>query len=501
MIKSKILCIVPYNGIKTLIQNLQEEYETLEIETYVADMERAVALANTLLLEDYTAIISRAGSVDLLSQVSPVPVLDIGITIYDMLRAVRTAQGYGGRFAVVGFAPITEYATILNDLLAYELDVVTIQSMDTIPTQLEQLKAQGYELIVGDAITCRYSKKAGLNTNLIQSDTTSVRKVLDECVRWQKAPSFVKFGSGMFGSGMIDRSNKIPAVMLETFVSSSIEFMTAMQNMKDYAGTHLSVMLYGPIGTGKDSFAQGIYTMSEQYKKSFITIDCRKYYKKDWQMLMSEKSLLLDKGNTIYFKHIHRLSERDKKELVEFLENTMIYKSNRLIFSSEQEEIAIKMTVDAVSIKIPGLSNRRDDIPKLAQIYMSEMNVDLNKNIVGIEPGAKALLQSYGWHHNITQLKWIMRELVATCKHMYIDEALVQRVLEKEVNLSNKQYSVQEMDQGTVMIKVEGTLEQMIDQIVEVVLHQENMNQSKTSKRLGIGRSTLWRKIKYDTPK
>ena len=59
-------------------------------------------------------------------------VLDVGISIYDVLRTIRLAQNYNGRFAVVGFHSIIYYAIILKDILRYEFDIFTLKSTDEI---------------------------------------------------------------------------------------------------------------------------------------------------------------------------------------------------------------------------------------------------------------------------------------------------------------------------------------------------------------------------------
>lgn len=180
----KILAIAPYKGLKELLEEAAVNYDSIELDYYIADMSQGVSVARSLNLCKYNAIISRAGSVKLLEEISPIPVVDVGIGFGDMCRAVKMASERKCRFAVVAFPMISHYAYALNDFLSYDVEIHTVCSEDEIFECLSRLSKEGCGLIVGDVITTTHAKGFNFDTILITSDINCAHKALEECVRW-----------------------------------------------------------------------------------------------------------------------------------------------------------------------------------------------------------------------------------------------------------------------------------------------------------------------------
>ena len=62
----------------------------------------------------------------MIGKVTHIPVIEISLSVYDILRAMKLAENYSDKYAVVGFPGITGSAHLLCDLLQYKLDIVTI---------------------------------------------------------------------------------------------------------------------------------------------------------------------------------------------------------------------------------------------------------------------------------------------------------------------------------------------------------------------------------------
>ncbi|NLN41389.1 MAG: hypothetical protein GX160_05270 [Clostridiales bacterium] len=148
----------------------------------------------------------------------------------------------------------------------------------------------------------------------------------------------------------------------------------------------------------------------------------------------------------------------------------------------------IKNKMHALSIVVPELNQRREDIPNLISLYISEYNSLYGKQVIGLEDDAKALLQDFNWVGNIDQLKRVVQELVVLAETSYIDYDTVKNVLKDEVPHSETP--------RVYNINLNNTLDKITSDIIGIVLKEENYNQSRASKRLGISRSTLWRKLK-----
>lgn len=183
MKKIKILGIAPYEGMGLIMQKLAEERQDLELDMFVGDLEQGAALVQQHLHKGYDAIISRGGTATLISHVTQVPVIEVTLSVYDILRAIKLAENYTDRYAIVGFANIAQNAQALCSLLRYDIDIFTIQNDQEIPELLCTLKKQGYHMILCDMITNTIAKRLGLNTILITSGNESIATAFDQAVR------------------------------------------------------------------------------------------------------------------------------------------------------------------------------------------------------------------------------------------------------------------------------------------------------------------------------
>ena len=136
------------------------------------------------------------------------------------------------------------------------------------------------------------------------------------------------------------------------------------------------------------------------------------------------------------------------------------------------------------------MSENLSNLPKIASLYINYLNTLHGKNIIGLEPEAFTLLQNYSWHYNYDQLIRILTELVLSSEVSMITAYAVKQLLKKEKSY----YDSKARPDTAPHIDFDGkTLDQITNEIISEVLNQENGNQSRTAKRLGISRSTLWR--------
>lgn len=293
--------------------------------------------------------------------------------------------------------------------------------------------------------------------------------------------------------------NEAPQISIDTFSARSENFQNLIDKTKSYAPLKTPILIIGARGTGKDSIAYTIYRNSMFHKNPFIVIDAKYISNQKWvELLESEDSLFLNNGYCIYIKNIHLLNESSQKMFESYLVSSNLHKRNKLIFSTIKEAshsldnncllYFIKNKMHALSIVVPELNQRREDIPNLISLYISEYNSLYGKQVIGLEDDAKALLQDFNWVGNIDQLKRVVQELVVLAETSYIDYDTVKNVLKDEVPHSETP--------RVYNINLNNTLDKITSDIIGIVLKEENYNQSRASKRLGISRSTLWRKLK-----
>ena len=258
------------------------------------------------------------------------------------------------------------------------------------------------------------------------------------------------------------------------------------------------VLIKGESGTGKDRMAELLYSHSKYCNFPCYIIDCDIATDEDIQNLITGKSSpFTDENTTFYFRHISSLSKELLARLFAYITKNNLHKRNRLLFSviiDEQNdtqrfkiEQTLKYELDCLSLHLPPLRQRIDDIPSVSNLYINEFNIKHGNQISGIEPEAMSLLQGYHWPQNLRQLKHVLSEACVQTSATYISKETIASLLRKE-----RLADVPSMSANN-SVDLNQSLDDIIYEIACAVLANENMNRTKTAKRLGISRTTLWR--------
>lgn len=265
-----------------------------------------------------------------------------------------------------------------------------------------------------------------------------------------------------------------------------------------YASMNTPVLITGERGTGKDCFAYYIYAHSRLKHNSFIVIDVNLLDEKGWNFLLkSDNSPLMETGFTIYFLRMNKATPEQRQQFLIYLKNSRVATVNRLMFSYTAEHrddlqddlyLYLAETMLCLQLHIPPLSQRPEDIPTLVGLYINAVNVQHGTRVIGLTHDAMLALQNHTWKRNADQLFQAVRDLVVNAKTSYVSEEQVQALL------SRKRRSTPVLQESNV--DLDRPLDEITRDIVLRVYEAENMNQTRTAKRLGISRSTLWRMLK-----
>lgn len=180
--RTRILGIAPYEGMNTAMKNAAQAYPNIQMDVYTGDLDEGVAIVQRMLPNTYDCIISRGGTATLIRQVTDLPVVEIHISVYDVLRTMKLAENYSSLYAIVGFPSVTEAAHTLCDLLGYTLNILTVQCADEVPVTLERLKEEGYRMVVCDMVTHTVARRMGLDAFLITSGIESLHEAIDQAL-------------------------------------------------------------------------------------------------------------------------------------------------------------------------------------------------------------------------------------------------------------------------------------------------------------------------------
>ena len=178
----RVLGIAPYEGMKTLMSSVVADYPQIDLTLFVGDMEQGLEIARSNFHGDYDVVISRGGTAKMLQKNLALPVIEIDISMYDILCALKLADGLTGKTAMVSFANITSSAHLLCDLMKYNMDIYTIDSAEAVEPTLRQLEKNDYQSILCDMISNTTAKRLGLNSFLITSGVDSIRKAFDQAL-------------------------------------------------------------------------------------------------------------------------------------------------------------------------------------------------------------------------------------------------------------------------------------------------------------------------------
>ena len=179
---TRILGIAPYEGMKTAMERAAQAYPNVQLDVYTGDLEEGVAIVQRMPPNAYDCIISRGGTAALIRQITELPVVDIPLSVYDVLRAMKLAENYSSLYAIVGFPSITEPAHTLCDLLNYSLDILTVHSAEEVTDTLERLKQGGYRMVVCDMVTQTVARQMELDAFLITSGVESLHTAIDQAI-------------------------------------------------------------------------------------------------------------------------------------------------------------------------------------------------------------------------------------------------------------------------------------------------------------------------------
>lgn len=179
---TRILGIAPYEGMRTVMERTAEAYPNVQLDVYTGDLEVGAAIVQHVPMNSYDCIISRGGTATMIRQMTELPVVEIPLSVYDVLSAMKLAENYSNLYAIVGFSSITEPAHTLCDLLGYHLTILTVEHAKEVSELLKKLKQEGYRMVVCDMVTHRIARQMGMDAFLITSGVESMHAAFDQAI-------------------------------------------------------------------------------------------------------------------------------------------------------------------------------------------------------------------------------------------------------------------------------------------------------------------------------
>ena len=250
----------------------------------------------------------------------------------------------------------------------------------------------------------------------------------------------------------------------------------AIDTARKAAASRATVLLLGESGTGKEIFARSIHQWSERKANRFVAINCVGLSKEllESELFGHEKGAFtgadhlkqgkmeLANGGTVFLDEIGDISMELQTKLLRFLQErefervggiTPIHVDVRIIAATNQNlEALVKdgrfredvyHRLNVVSITLPPLRERKDDIPLLSHYFLRRFAIETNKNFTDISREVMDKLLTYQWPGNIRELANVMERAVVLGRGPKIDIGDLPRritVSEQGVRLDNVSY-------------------------------------------------------------
>jgi two-component system, NtrC family, response regulator AtoC len=309
-------------------------------------------------------------------------------------------------------------------------------------------------------------------------------------------------------------------VVLKDIIGSSPQMQAVFEIIRKVVNYDVTILIYGQSGTGKELVAEAIHYNSARRNKPFIKLNCAVLPETllESELFGYEKGAFtgataskpgrfeLAEGGTLFLDEIGDTSQAMQSKLLRVLEEKEFERvGGRETLKSDVRVLAatnkdLKKEVEAkrfredlyhrlnvVSLYLPALRERVDDIPLLVNHFLKELNLLFQKNFVAVSPEAMQCLVNYSWPGNIRELKNMLQKAVLLGE----GSTLLIEHLPEEIR---KNAEVPVPAQGGTKGGV--TLDEMERSHILRVLREAGWNQTRASEILKIHRNTLREKIK-----
>jgi two-component system response regulator HydG len=308
---------------------------------------------------------------------------------------------------------------------------------------------------------------------------------------------------------------------LENIIGKSRPMKALVEMLAMVAPSEATVLITGESGTGKELIAKSIHHNSPRKDRPLVVVNCAALSETllESELFGHEKGAFTgadrrregrfkqaDRG-TIFLDEIGETSAAMQAKLLRVIQEREIQRVGgdetlsvdvRILAATNQnleeavengrfrEDLFYRLNV--VTLRIPPLRERTDDIPLLAQHFLEKYAGKNRKNVKGFSPLAMDLLLKYGWPGNVRELENTIERAVILLPDEHITE--------KELPSNITEHFTDKGDSPTTTASANRPLEEVEREAILATLEDSGGNKSETARRLGINRKTLHKKLK-----
>jgi sigma-54 dependent transcriptional regulator, acetoin dehydrogenase operon transcriptional activator AcoR len=300
----------------------------------------------------------------------------------------------------------------------------------------------------------------------------------------------------------------------ENMVSKNQKMLQIFSTLELLTDTDCTILIEGPTGTGKELLAKAVHNNSPQKNGPFVPVNCGAlpdtlieselfgYKAGAFTDAKTDKPGRFQRAQngTIFLDEIGDISQALQVRLLRVLEDKtfeplgavkpnktnarVVVASHRSLEKLVQENKFredLFFRVNVMKLTLPGLAERKEDIPLLIDHFIERFNRRKKKKILGFSHEAQAALMLYDWPGNIRELENAVEHAFILCKEKLIG---IRHLPDKILSEINAVFT----EQDTTLKEIEKTA-------IVKALHRNNWKKLQTAKELGINKNTLRRKI------
>jgi DNA-binding NtrC family response regulator len=302
----------------------------------------------------------------------------------------------------------------------------------------------------------------------------------------------------------------------ENIIGKSTPMKKVFETIELVAPSRANVLIYGDSGTGKEMIADAIHHNSPRREKPYVKVHCAAlpetlleselfgHEKGAFTGAITRKRGRFELANmgTIFLDEIGEISPQTQVKLLRVVQQREFervggeipIKVDVRIISATNKHLKKEIEkgnfredlyyrLDVVSIVVPPLRERKDDIPLMVHKFIEEFSNENNKEVEGITNGALQALMAYRWPGNVRELRNVIESIVVLTKTTVINEQDIPGYI-----LSKDEQSSLKLPAGISIAEAEKRL-------IMFTLENSGGNKTRASEILNIGRKTLHRKL------
>ncbi len=231
-------------------------------------------------------------------------------------------------------------------------------------------------------------------------------------------------------------------------LGTSREIRAVLKTIREVAPTDVPVLILGETGTGKELVARAIHRHSERAEGPFVVVNCAALHENllESELFGHEKGAFtgavkqkkgrfeLADGGTLFLDEIGEMSMETQAKILRTLEygtferlgGTRPLKSDVRVLSATNRDLEAEIAqgafredlyyrLNVITIRVPPLRERREDIPVLARAFLERSAAARNKDIEGFSDEAMRRLKDYAWPGNVRELEHVVERAVILC--------------------------------------------------------------------------------------